>query len=90
MLAISYNYAIYTEITFGRRTWQAHGSVPGAFPGTVDWLPLADPQDNEQDAKLDAFVAHKQLQKLGVAPAVYKLDPTVRTFDWSGPRRILK
>ena len=85
MLAIQYNFAIYSETAFGEIQYQAHGLAGG------DWLPVAPPTDSEEKAKFDAYDAHKELAKRGFAmESNFKLDPQLRRHDWSGTRRILK
>lgn len=76
-----YHYAVFTEITYGLRHWQGHGYEDGV------WLPVAAPTDSESNAKLDCHVAAKA-RLLGEDQ--YRVNPNVQTFEWSGPRRILR
>lgn len=87
MPAVSYNYAVYTEIVFGKRIFQGWGKVDGQL--IEEWLPLAEPKDTQQDAVLDCFIAHRALEQAGFA-VKYRLDPNVRQHNWSGIRRVLR
>lgn len=80
---MEYNYAVFTEVVFGRRTYQGFGAVAG------DWLPIDYPKDDADEAITDCYAAHEELGRRGIRQD-YRLDPDVRTFDWSGPRRMLK
>jgi len=85
-LATQYNYAVFTEIVYGRRMWQGYAL------GGDEWLPVNEPRDNELDARLDCYLFYGQVVRLKLLAADegYRLDPSVRQHEWSGTRRILK
>ena len=78
-----FNFAIFTETVFGRRTYQAFGLAG------EDWLPVDYPKDGIDEAKFDCNIAQQELNKRGIVQP-FLLDPDLRMFEWSGPRRMLK
>lgn len=85
--APKYNFAVFTEVVYGKRHWQGYGLAPGL--AGREWLPVNDPQITPEAARLDCVTAHKAVIDAGKQMPLL-LDPNVQTWEWSGTRRILK
>lgn len=82
-----YNFAVYTEIVYGKRHYQGYGLTPG-LAGTDEWLPVSMPEPTIESARLGCKAAHEAILRAG-KQMPFLLHPDILTFEWTGSRRIL-